>query len=241
MDRVGVDGCPGGWIAVGSQAGEAWAAALYPDFAQLMAAVAADAQVLVDIPIGLPAQEKRACDRLARQHLTRLRGSSVFPVPARTALSAADYASACDRNQAALGVRIARQAWNIVPKIREVDAWLLAHDPQQQRVRECHPELAFWAMQGGKPMSHAKKTPEGAAQRLALLQQRLPQAGALYDAWRSRYPRRQVAPDDLLDALALAITAAYGQPLRSLPPQPQYDAAGLRMEITYGHWPQAGA
>jgi len=232
----GVDGCRKGWIGIGLLGATEWKCQCFARFADLMTTAQSARQVLVDIPIGLPDEQKRRCDQAARRLLTRLRGSSVFPVPSRVALRAEDYATACDRNQAQLGVRIAKQAWNISPKIREVDAWLLAHDPQQQKVRECHPELAFWAMNQQQPMSHPKASSQGITQRLACLTQRHPAAPQIYDALRARFPRKDVAADDIVDALVLAITAQRAKSLISLPEQPQYDGEGLRMEIVYGQW-----
>ncbi len=232
----GVDGCRRGWLGIELLGATDWEGYCFPHFADLMAAAPSARIVLVDIPIGLPDREKRHCDQAARRLLTRLRGSSVFPVPSRVALQATDYLSACERNEAQLGVRIAKQAWNISPKIREVDAWLLAHDPQQRLVREAHPELAFWAMSQQQPMSHRKASVEGTAQRLACLTQRHAATPQIYDALRTRFARKDVATDDILDALALAITAQRARRLISLPDHPQYDAEGLRMEIVYGQW-----
>jgi predicted RNase H-like nuclease len=235
-DYYGVDGCKGGWLCIHLDHTLKSKGVCYPTFAALMSEIGSSSLTLVDMPIGLPGLVKRQCDQIARRRLTRLRGSSVFPVPSREALMAQDYREACDLNQKALGVRISKQAWNLVPKIKEVDAWMLAQDPTQRPVRECHPELAFWAIQGGVPMQHAKKTPLGAKERLEALQRYMPQAPTFYDELTQAFPRRLVAPDDILDALVLALTAAKATALLSLPDEPQVDSAGLRMEITYGKW-----
>lgn len=108
--------------------------------------------VAVDMPIGLPEAGRRACDGLARARLGPRR-SSVFPVPVRSALAATSFAEVT-------GLSI--QGWHLVPKIREVDAcW-------EPRVVECSPELSF-AVLAGAPMAHSKRTPEGRAERLAVL------------------------------------------------------------------------
>lgn len=232
----GVDGCPSGWLRIGLTTHSNWQMEVYPTFTDLMYHAEDSPLVLVDIPIGLPDREKRHCDRAARQRLTRLRGSSVFPVPSRKAVFAPDYLTACDQNEEDLGVRVSKQAWLITPKMLEVDIWLQQHDPTQQRVRECHPELAFWAMAEEQPMSHNKKSSNGRAERLAVLKSKEPLAQTIFDEGKARFPRQDVALDDILDALALAITAAYGRPLVSLPDTPQLDAVGLRMEITHGEW-----
>lgn len=123
---------------------------MVPTFGDVLALV--DGVIAVDMPIGLPDEGRRACDSLARRRLGPRR-SSVFPVPTRGALQATSFTEVS-------GLSI--QGWHLVPKIREVDAgW-------QPRVVECSPELAF-AVLAGAPMAHNKRTPEGRAERLAVL------------------------------------------------------------------------
>jgi len=133
-----------------------------------------DGVVAVDMPIGLPVPgTRRACDVAARAALGPRR-SSVFPAPSREALEAASF-------EAVSGLSI--QAWNLVPKIREVD------DAWEPRVHEVSPELAF-AVLAGAPMARPKRTAAGRDERLAALGLAAP-------------PRlRGAAPDDVLDALA---------------------------------------
>src|SRR5690606_36134624 len=124
--------------------------------------------VLIDIPIGLRenGSEERLCDKEARRVLGRPRGSSVFPAPVRPVLGARDYAEACDRSFAVTGKRLSQQAYRICGKIGEVDG-LLRRRPELRRVmREMHPEVAFWALNGGQPTAHSKKRPAGRQERL---------------------------------------------------------------------------
>ena len=85
------------------------------------------------------------------------RGSSVFAVPCREALSARTYRQACRINQRILGVKLSIQTWNIAAKIREIDTWLCTNPKLQPKIRESHPELCFWALAGGHAMSYPKK------------------------------------------------------------------------------------
>jgi predicted RNase H-like nuclease len=131
---------------------------------------------------------------------------------------------------------MSRQAFGILPKIREVDR-LMTSDLQQM-VRETHPELAFSSLTG-MPMSHNKKTPAGREERLqALVQASNPHWDAMRHVFHQSlhmFPRSQVAPDDILDACALtwiAYRIATAQANR-LPPCPPVDARGLCMEIWY--------
>lgn len=224
---VGLDGCRGGWVAL-AQTGDAVVAhflATLDELDALSPCVAA-----IDIPIGLPDAGPRPCDTLARRALGRPRGSSVFPVPVRSVLGAATYAEACRLNRAADGRGISRQAWNLVPKIREADAYLRARPGSQTWLRESHPELAFarWA---GHAMRFNKKSAAGRAERLRLVEARFG-VGALAAARRA-LPARVAAADDVLDAFALLRTAArlaVGV-AESLPGEPPCDGVGLRAEI----------
>ena len=158
----GVDGCPGGWIAAFVRpAGDDCVIAVYPHFAEVLTAHNTPAIVAVDIPIGLPEQAGhcgRAAEYAVRPWLGQ-RQSSVFAVPSRTAVYAPDYGAAC---HAALATsqsprKVSKQLFNISPKIREVDAILRADAKLTTRVFEVHPELAFWRLNGERPLSEAKK------------------------------------------------------------------------------------
>ncbi|MEO0614613.1 MAG: DUF429 domain-containing protein [Pseudomonadota bacterium] len=227
----GVDGCPGGWIGVGLDAAGASRARLAASFAQLMAALESPARVLVDMPIGLPSERvpQRLCDTAARRLLGR-RGSSVFPVPSRAALAAHDYLEACDINAAELGRRLSKQTWNITGKIRELDDYL-ATATLPCPVQEMHPEVAFAVLNGGVALADSKKTPAGREARLALLREHAPDAEEIASKVRHDHTRRQVADDDILDALVGAVTARFDAALETLPETPIHDDRGLRMAI----------
>ncbi|HEY3107676.1 MAG TPA: DUF429 domain-containing protein [Chloroflexota bacterium] len=225
---VGVDGCPAGWIAVRvDPAARAWRAAVHGSFAQLLEAYRDAAAIGVDIPIGLPEAGARACDRAARARLGPRR-SSVFNPPTRRLLASIGAAPYRDANALArrdLGHGIGAQAFNIFAKIREVDA---AMTPRlQSRVREVHPELCFAAMRG-QPCSHPKKSASGAAERLAALR-----ASCQWLGGEPPRPPRGAGRDDLLDALAVAWTAARiaAGAAETLPAAPERDPRGLRMEM----------
>jgi predicted RNase H-like nuclease len=134
------------------------------------------------------------------------------------------------------GYGMSRQAFGILPKIRELDD--LITPAHQTIVYEAHPELAFMQLTGA-PMQHNKKTAAGRAERLeALRRDAVPCYAALPAALQRAlhtYPRTRVAYDDLLDACVLLKTSyrlATAQAQR-LPATPGLDAKGLRMEICY--------
>ena len=226
---VGVDGCRAGWIAVRVDlGGSTWRAGVHPTCADLLAAYPEAAAIGIDIPIGLPWDGARACDRAARARLGPRR-SSVFNPPTRRLLAllgpAPTYRDANALAWRELGHGIGAQAFNIFAKIREVDA--LVTSERQARLREVHPELSFAAMRGA-PCAWPKRRPAGAAERLAALRASCAWLGAALPR-----PPAGAAGDDLLDALAVAWTAeriARGA-AEVRPVGLERDPRGLRMEI----------
>jgi predicted RNase H-like nuclease len=180
---IGIDGCRAGWFCVILDEGDAWSCRLAPD-AHAVAELAMEADsVLIDIPIGLSdsGPDGRLCDREARQLLGRGRASSVFSAPARRTLAAASYPDALVLNRQATGRGLSKQAWNIVPKIREIDTLLCGNRALRGVLRESHPELCFRALNGKQAMQYNKKKEEGQQQRLAVLEHYFPQCRTLFE------------------------------------------------------------
>lgn len=198
---LGVDGCRAGWVGVMVSGGTA-TALVAPTIADLVAAVRTDhpdlAVVGIDIPIGLPDTAPRQADLLARQRLPVGRKSSVFPAPTRVATAATTHAEASAANREATGVGLSIQAFHLIPKILEVDAYV--RSPRSCRIVEVHPEVSFAAMDAASVVP-AKRTTAGVASR----ERALRAAGIEPPS----YVRGQgYAVDDLLDACAAAWTAA---------------------------------
>jgi predicted RNase H-like nuclease len=128
------------------------------------------------------------------------------------------------------GKRLPIQAWAIVPKIREVDVALRGEPELRARVREVHPEVCFFYLADGRPMGHAKKTPAGRAERLALLR---PPFGPAVDVALSDRHRLGCGADDVLDAFVALWTArrVWQGKAVLLPPNPPRDRYGLPMEM----------
>jgi predicted RNase H-like nuclease len=198
---VGVDGYRDGWVAAALTDGQiSWS--IHEDLHAVLTAHP-QARIGVDVPIGLPIDgERRVCDLAAREFLGRAR-SSIFFTPPRRILDLWRHDA-----KHPVGEGVARQTWNILPKIAEVDSMLARHPGRRRRVAEVHPECSFRAMAGAtKSAPHppgaflaSKKTGLGAGQRLWLLHS----AGlTLPDLIDAPGP----ALDDLLDAAAAAWTA----------------------------------
>ncbi|MBW2409782.1 MAG: DUF429 domain-containing protein [Deltaproteobacteria bacterium] len=233
MQYIGVDACKRGWFAVSIGTDERYRIGIFETIADLWSSVKSDVLILIDIPVGLPDGGKRQCDVEARRLLQK-RASSVFPVPCREAIYASEYNEACRINQKTLGVKLSVQTWNIAAKIREVDDLLLRYEKARPCMRESHPEVCFWALAGGNPMAHYKKTDGGFAERFKLLKKINPATEKIINAALKNYPRKYLAKDDIIDAMALAVTASAGRDaLASIPIHPPCDSMGLPMEIVY--------
>jgi predicted RNase H-like nuclease len=231
-----VDGCRAGWVAVAQTLGGQLSYRVFPVFASIFEYYA-DALILVDVPIGLidSGPDERLCDREARR-LLKGRASSVFPAPVRAALYATDYrAAAAANHEATQGRRsLTRQSWAITPKIREVNECLAGRKSPLPGVREMHPEVCFWSLNGRRPLRHGKKTDEGYRERAALLSRLLPGADALEATILREHRRNAVRRDDVVDAMVGSSTAWLGKrSLSTLPLVPERDSAGLPMEMVY--------
>jgi predicted RNase H-like nuclease len=196
---AGVDGCKGGWVVV---LADAFATRpLRIERVTALRGVVAQARqgllgaVGIDMPIGLPDAGVRESDAQLRRFLGP-RHASVFSTPPRAVLAASTYPEALALARDIDGRGISKQAFNLLPKVRELDALI---DPSLNEVIvEVHPESSFAAM-AGAPLASRKKQATGRLERIALLEANLPG----FDA-------RALGPidDDVLDACAAAWSAA---------------------------------
>jgi predicted RNase H-like nuclease len=240
---AGVDGCPGGWIVARQAIGQPQEVdfRLHERFAAILDVNDPPAIVAVDMPIGLPeriGRDGRESEKDVRRHLGP-RKSSVFPIPSRSAVYAKDYRSACleAARTSDPSRKVSKQAFNIFPKMREIDELLRSPSSivpsWSERVFEAHPELAFWQLNGERPLTQPKKiggrpNPEGMRERRGILA-----AAGFPSQATAGLPPRGAALDDLLDALALLGVARRllkGE-ARSYPDPPGRDAFGLPIAI----------
>lgn len=248
MRVAGVDGCPGGWVAVIVAPDGTMRARRLASLAALFEAPEAPEIVAIDMPIGLPETVEakgRAPERLVRPLLGG-RQSSVFSMPARAAVYAAvdpaipeaeryRHACAVARATSTPPKAIAKQAFHLFPKIVEIDTLLRARPELQPRLFECHPEVSFRTMNDGQPLDTPKKVRNvphapGLDQRRQLLE-----AAGFPPELLTRVRARElkVGADDLIDAAAAAWTAqrlARGT-AESYPCPPERDGLGLPIAI----------
>lgn len=243
---AGVDGCKDGWIAAfcDTEFREAPIIQVLRDFQSILTHETRPDIVAVDMPIGLPDEIRgrgRGPEEAARAVLGQ-RGASVFSIPSRAAVYAVDrpvigmddigrsHAYACDiaRQSSVPAAGFSRQAFMILPKIREIDGLLRGDLSMRARTREIHPELAFWSMNGERPLDFPKKTADGLAERARLLVSQ----GVRVAAAEGPAPKG-AKRDDLLDALAALVVARHiaagrGRPF---PDPPGRDSHGLPIAI----------
>lgn len=227
----GIDGCRAGWILALRRLGDgAIVLRLLPRLADLLSLPERPAMVAIDMPMGLAERAVpggRDCEKAARRLLPG-KSSSVFSIPCRAALGATRYDEALRLNRQGGGIGLSQQAFHLLPKLRELDDFITPS--RQRRLVECHPELAFALMNGGKPVLSRKRTPEGQRERIALLRKHGIEPGRL-----DKLPRG-AGIDDALDAIALTRSAERlyrGEAIRLPAGITQRDARGLRMEIGY--------
>jgi len=227
MTVVGLDGFNKGWVAV-TLDGDRPSIAFIDDVSRL--ATQRFTRAAIDIPIGLSDDGVRACDREARA-LLRPHTSRVFTGAGRWLWQQFCYpddyakanAAAVERGQS----RVSLQLWHIGPKIIEVDEFVQAH--RDLDIRETHPELVFWRLNGERPLA-SKRSTDGVELRRELLRG---QGIKKIDDWLNKARIGTGAKaDDVLDACACALAARDSEKCvpRGEPPR---DDHGLPMQIWY--------
>lgn len=226
---IGVDGCPGGWIAViwKNRTAQTKFFAL-GDFARI---VEEDAAIIaVDMPIGFPYRHGRAADQEARRALSPF-SSRVFSVPCRDAVRADNWTEAIRINKLKSdGVSVTPVTNAIRPRMIEIDNVVSSDPSLQHRVREIHPEVTFFHLNKCRPIAEKKKTKEGERLRQDLLRR----AGfPVFDLDAQPYKKSLVGRDDIVDACAAAVSALRILQGRAVhyPAEDMRDRNGLLMRI----------
>lgn len=235
MKYVGVDGCKGGWFAVGLDENRV-EYGVFDTFAGIFDNHNDMQRCFVDIPIGLPESGDREADKEARAALPSHLKSSIFNVPVRSAVYAVSKNEAKSVNKKLTGKSLSEQSIGIVPKIREVDSFLRNHPDVQARVFESHPETCFVHIMG-QDVKYRKKDFLGGLERFRIIRNFVFNLEEMLGSIRNDYPLSKLGSDDILDAFILALTAreCKGKPFffpvgRNQPPR---DEMGLPMAIWY--------
>jgi predicted RNase H-like nuclease len=231
----GIDGCKSGWFYAGLGKGDDdFCFGVCSTISAVFDEIKEDAKIaLIDIPIGLTeSPDGRRCDREARQKLGK-RHVCVFTPPCRAALRGINEEEKKRINKEKTGKSLSKQSLGILPKIAEVDSFLRGNKTANRILRETHPEVCFWALNGGKVICESKNTPTGKERRLRILEKQFPAMRRFLDCVHKRHSNR-CGDDDIIDALAAAMTARIGfGRFMALPKKTELDDAGLRMAMAF--------
>ena len=275
MRFVGVDGCKGGWFSVGlDQNGyDFWIFRGFADLlSHYKDAELILVDMPIGLPED---KKGRDCDGEARKKINPRGSSVFPTPTRQTVEQAAksreDYLkrrqshrkdggvveqAAKSREDYYLGAKevekqysgkgLSRQAFGIAPKIAEVDKIMAHRTPNKNpRVREVHPELCFWALNGGQHLKSSKHNLKGKSDRLCILERVDRRATEIFEKACSKVcsssskdqkvGKIDVGFDDILDGMVAAITAYHGyDQLDKLPVNDnQKDSKGLPMEMVF--------
>ncbi|HKH00046.1 MAG TPA: DUF429 domain-containing protein [Bradyrhizobium sp.] len=214
---VGLDGIPGGWVAVYLRSDGVQRFA----YAESAVRLLADSyeRAMIDMPIGLPRRGYRPCDLEARA----LVGSRVF-LGARWGVWHFKTLAEANRyywSEEGTGRGVSMQLFCIREKLQELNEL-----PPPPRLFEAHPELIFWRLAGRVLAS--KNTAAGRAERLKVLEEN--GVGGI-KRWLGQRHGTGIGRDDLIDACACALAAANS--IQSLPANRGPADREARAEIWY--------
>lgn len=227
---VGVDGCKGGWVAASINNRQLYLKK-YNDFSKMVFEIAQFDGMLVDMVMGLPSnieQYEKRPDGIARKIVPRT--STVFAVPSRQAVYEFTKEKQKEANLSAVGKSLSEQTIAIIPKMREVDEFLLSNEKYVNVIRESHPEACFARLSGGFLMTK-KSEKGGIADRVQVLSMFLQDLSVEYV--RKFAKKLGCKPDDILDAICLAVTANLDAQGRTeiMPENPSTDDKGIKMQM----------
>jgi predicted RNase H-like nuclease len=193
---VGIDGCKSGWFVIWEGADATLHSCVIPSLRKLHIATNHSCLTIgVDMPVVLSDEMPREADQLARKHLGK-KSSTIFSAPTPGMLKQTSYEKACQFSKERFGKAISIQSWYLFPKIRDVQLIL---NQDQTDIYEIHPELSFRELNGDNVILESKKKQEGHKIRRQLLERTF--SNFDFDSIRAQYLKKDVADDDILDAL----------------------------------------
>ena len=217
---VGIDGFRWGWVAAWIDEEGNHGFDYSADLKRLLRYP--HTMAMIDIPIGLPDHNHRACDREAQTIL----GSTVFTGVRRDYWKYENQAQANEYYRKHNEPGISSQLWCIRNKVKEVDE--LMTPERQSTLRETHPELVFLNLNNRSRLSE-KHGEGGQKKRISLLKAR---GFTKLDRWLSLRWGTGMGRDDLIDACVCAVAArdAKSRIPKGIVP---VDGKGLRMEMWF--------
>ena len=216
MNRIyyGIDGCKNGWVVARLEKKQL-SIEFYESISKFIQANPNADEYLIDMAIGFPScEEYERPDKKARKILGK-RGVTVFSVPCRQVVELGDSKDSVTQNRdylkklnsETLGVSLSQQTLAIIPKMAELDRFLQENPEYKDRICESHPEVCFARLNGNEAIEIKKSRTKGISKRIKVLEKYL-KAGALDDI-KALTKKCNCKPDDVLDAVCLAVTARF--------------------------------
>lgn len=228
MKTGGIDSCKSGWLFI-SFDDENERYQVLKTKEELENILLTTDRIFIDMPIGLEDEAyTRECDMLLRKEVGGDYSSSVFSPPIRPALDAPSYVEANMISYEYTEKKLTLQSWNITPKIIMLDDLLSIHSGLSEKVLESHPEHLFQLLNGG--MIYQKKNlKKGVKHRLSLVEESEPIADDFFRDIKEEFRRNEVAEDDIVDAMVLALFAkkSLQKPIKTIPTEVETDAKGF--------------
>jgi len=225
----GVVPCPGGWLIVPARLAGVTVVADEPEVVKTLLDVLEykpkfDAAAIY-ATIGFndePAGPYRPCDDEARELVGWPRLVAIRPTPSRRALHAPTREEALELEPWLTRDDLRRFKW-----MRECER---EFQPFHQRnYFAAHPDLTFTQLNDDKPLTTSPYQQPGVLERMNLIREKLPGLEEMV----TRTPPPGAAQVHLLQATGLVWTArrAAGRAMSRLPKDPEWDSAGMRMEL----------
>ena len=229
---AGLDGCPAGWLIFYGYDNEF-------DF-QLISSIEEATpifeecrNIFIDIPIGLSSKAYQRQVEGQMRKLLQGRSSTIFTPPCREAVQRKDHAVANKVNRQITGKGLSVQAFNISKKIAEVDNFL--RTKRDFSLQESHPEICFKILKG-KVLGTNKNTMEGQQERRDIIASISPDLDLSIEKALGQYPKKQVRPDDIIDAAILCLSAQVSMACHKLvwKDANYFDDEGIEVSIAAG-------
>lgn len=224
---AGVEPCPGGWLVVPARlqgiTAFPFAAEVFQTFTEILDYRPAFDVIAIHCHLSFPEEDTpggRTCDREARKLLGWPRAGAIQSPPSRHYMRTNDLDARAHKGLNPISARMMRRYAEVAEEMQPY---------RQRQVFEVHPELSFFQLNDDRPMQHSKYTEEGVAERRALVEARIHGI----DEVLASEPGGGVQLRHLLDAAADMTTARRiaARAVERLPEDPEWDEAGVRMEL----------
>jgi len=228
MIYTGIDGCKAGWFSFSLEE-SSWSYSVIKSITEVEKKLKASEVNFIDIPLGLETTKStRTCDIFLKKILGK-KSSTIFNAPIYSLLELSSYKEACSVSQKITGKKISLQTWYIIPKIKDAN-YFLQKCENKDLIKEFHPETGFFILNQKKHLKFSKKEKPGITERIFILNKYI-DAGKIYEKICSETLRKDVARDDILDAICCAVKAKFASKKITIPEISEIDKYGIKKEI----------